>query len=83
MTRSSAGNDNGVGIHFRPARGLSLLEVVLAMAILAAAMAVLSQLVGLGLRAAGQSRDWSQNQRLPAIGMRWRLGWRPALRHRA
>ena len=62
MTRSSAGNDNGVGIHFRPARGLSLLEVVLAMAILAASMAVVSQLVGLGLRAAGQSRNLTQAQ---------------------
>ena len=41
-------------------RGISLLEVVLALSILAGSFAVLAQLVGLGLRAAGHGRDLTQ-----------------------
>jgi general secretion pathway protein I len=43
---------------------LSLLEVVLALAILAGSFATLAQLVGLGMRAAGNSRDLAQAQLL-------------------
>ncbi len=46
----------------RAARGLTLLEVVLALAILAAASATLAQLVGIGLRAAAQARDTTEAQ---------------------
>ena len=42
--------------------GLSLVEVVLAMAILAGSMVTLSQLVTLGLRAAAEARDLSRAQ---------------------
>lgn len=42
--------------------GLSLVEVVLAMAILAGSMVALSQLVSLGLRAAAEARDLSRAQ---------------------
>lgn len=45
-------------------RGLSLVEVVLAMAILAASMVTLSQLVNLGLRSAGEARDLTRGQLL-------------------
>ncbi len=45
-------------------RALTLLEVVLALAILAGAFATLSQLVGLGMRAAGDSRDLTTAQLL-------------------
>jgi len=41
---------------------LSLLEVVLAMAILAGSFATLAQLVSLGIRAAGHGRDLTQGQ---------------------
>ena len=50
--------------HRQRARGLSLIEVVLAMAIMAAAMVMLSQLVTLGLRAAGEARDVTRGQLL-------------------
>lgn len=43
---------------------LSLLEVVLALAILAGACATLAQLVGLGMRAAGNGRDLAEGQLL-------------------
>jgi hypothetical protein len=43
---------------------LTLLEVVLALAILVGAFATLGQLVGLGMRAAGNSRDLTQAQLL-------------------
>jgi hypothetical protein len=43
---------------------LSLLEVVLALAILAGSFATLAQLVGLGMRAAGNGRDLAQAQLL-------------------
>ena len=43
-------------------QGLSLLEVVLALAILAGSFAILAQLVGIGLRAAGNARDLTQAQ---------------------
>lgn len=42
--------------------GLTLLEVVLSLAILAGAFAMLAQLVGLGTRAAGNARDLTQAQ---------------------
>ncbi len=45
-------------------RGLSLLEVVLAMAILLVSMVALGQLVGLGLDAANRSRDLTYAQML-------------------
>ena len=48
----------------RRTQGLSLVEVVLAMAILAMAMVMLSQLVRLGLRAAGEARDVTRGQLL-------------------
>jgi type II secretory pathway pseudopilin PulG len=43
---------------------LTLLEVLLALAILAGAFATLAQLAGLGMRAAGNSRDLTQAQLL-------------------
>ena len=46
----------------RKSTGLSLIEVVLAMAILAGAMVALSQLIGLGLRSAAEARDLARAQ---------------------
>ncbi|MDG2380802.1 MAG: hypothetical protein P8N76_03940 [Pirellulaceae bacterium] len=46
----------------RKSIGLSLVEVVLAMAILAGAMVALSQLIGLGLRSAAEARDLTRAQ---------------------
>ena len=43
-------------------RGLSLLEVILSLAILAVSFGILAQLVGIGLRAAGNARDLTQAQ---------------------
>lgn len=48
---------------------LSLLEVVLAMAILAGSFATLAQLVSLGIRAAGHGRDLTQGQIIAETAM--------------
>lgn len=45
-----------------PRRGLSLLEVVLAIAILGGSMVVLSQLINIGHNAAMDARDYSEAQ---------------------
>jgi hypothetical protein len=50
--------------HAEIRKALTLLEVVLALAILAGSLGTLAQLVGLGMRAAGNSRDLTQAQLL-------------------
>ena len=61
MNRDSASNPN---LHEPRRAGLTLLEVILALAILAAALATLGELMGIGTRSAAEARDLTMAQLL-------------------
>ena len=69
MSRRNRGSKKRGGSRDLGRGGLTLLEVVLAVAILAGSFTMLSQLVGIGMRAAANGRDLTRAQLLAESAM--------------